>query len=346
MAKSSSLYGLLPLAAVALVIIGAAAVVLTQTPASTTDGSPSPTAPSGPATLTIFENDGKVHVVPDQGEARTCDLPPGGGRVTNVTADGIDILGGDGGRIRLAFDCTAADISLPSGLPNTDGTRGGRIGATQNDDAGTVVFSASGASDQDVVLRNASSRPYHDPTPIGWMDRDWFVVTAFRGDALYALAVQPSGTVSELVTIPEEAGGEASGDGAFWYVTVTPGPGIEFGPSGPSAIHRVGTDGKDVEVAQDAEGAIDGVLPGPDGRFAYTIGGTLFVGQGTTTVNAGTGYPLGWMDRTLLVSRSGRLSLVGPVDAVSGSDAISSTDTTIVLPEGVADAWRVTISTF
>jgi len=103
----------------------------------------------------------------------------------------------------------------------------------------------------------------------------------FRLTQLDAVSVATTGDVAIPCCAAEQRLVLPAADGAFWYVTVAPSQGIELPPRGPSAIHRIGWIRKMLLGAQDADNAIDGLLPGDGGRFAYTVGGTLFLVQGS-----------------------------------------------------------------
>jgi hypothetical protein len=335
---------IMPFFATLFIVFGVAAIVLTapkqkkdETPTAAT--STSPTIPTDQP-LGVFETTSKIQLVAADGAQKSCDFPAGGGHISRVTKDGIDVVGGDGRSARLSFDCSLKDAVLPSGVLSPSGTHGARLGEKKTDGAATVIFS-DGKNDQEVTIRGSTSRPFHDANIIGWMDDGHLAITAFQADALYALSVATTGNVTSLKALPEEADGFSAGDGSFWYVTVTPGQGIELPSRGPSVVHRIGVDGEDAKVAQDADSAIDGLLPGTGTRFAYTVGGTLFLVQGAGSSNVGTGIPIGWTDDgRLLVSRTGKLVLIGPTSA-SNAPTVSSTETGMTAPDDAMAAWYI-----
>jgi hypothetical protein len=59
-------------------------------------------------------------------------------------------------------------------------------------------------------------------------------------------------------------------DGAAWYVTVTPGEGIEQPDAPPSAFHRVSLDGHDDRLVQEEKSVIGNYAVGARG-FAYQL---------------------------------------------------------------------------
>lgn len=276
--------------------------------------------------VVVFVDAGRVYLADAASGAglRVCDAS-GVTRIEEVTRDGIVMSAPTGDRVRLGFDCVvigdveASPVQIVE--PGADGVP-------------HVRFASSGA---DVALVASNGRPYREPQIVGWMDDTRVALVALRGDVRTALAVRTDGTVEVLATLPEVVGGFAAGGGAFWYVTASPGPGIEFGPQGPSAIHRVRAAGDDAVVAGDDVFIVDAFLVGPLGGYAYVMDGTLFVGKDGAPVPAGTGVPIGWSDdgRALVLNAQGALSFI----ATDGS----VTETGVILPPGVVSAWSVDV---
>jgi hypothetical protein len=338
---------ILPVFATLFIVVGLAAIVLSRPKDEVAEPTTNIASHLGATTtgaVTVLQtNDTGVRFLSDDGTIHECPISWTDVRMRRLSKDGLDITAGDDQSHHVAFDCSTSDSMLPRGLLNASGTHGARMGAAKSDGAGVIIFS-DGKNETEVVLRDAQSHPYRwsefQDDIVGWMDDGRLGVVVLQGDGRIALTVEPTGTISKLASLPEEAMQFAAAGGAFWYATVTPGPGIELGPRGPSELHRV-QDGKDVIVAKDAEDAIEGLSAGPDHRFAYLAAGTLFTGQ-EEAKNVGTGRPLGWTDDgTLMVARNGRLTLIAP-DAASRTSGVA-TDTQVMVPDSASGAWRATL---
>lgn len=270
----------------------------------------------------VFADHGAFHVVTPEGvELRECALDPAA-RLFEVTAQGVVIGFSSGDRVRVGFDCVASPTEAAVRMEEPDA-----------DAVMHMVF--EGGTRVALVAQN--DRPFREAQVVGWMDASHVAVVAFRGDVRYALAVSVDGALQELGALPELVGDFAAGGGAFWYVTATPGLGIEFGPRGPSALHRIALDGGEAVVARHVTDVLEGLSVSVDGAYAYRVGGTLFVGRDETSVNAGTGIPIGWSDddRVLVVDAQQSLSFKTVDGAVI--------ETGIVLPRGVSEAWSVAL---
>lgn len=343
MAKTSNpIQKILPLFASLFIVVGVAAVALSRpnTPQPVAELSPSSdieTVPSSTA-LTVYQHEDQVHIVGNV-EPRGCPLPHTLGHIVRVTPEWIEIESADHVRLRMGFDCVMQEGTLAPGLPNAQGTRGVRLGNPRSDGTSSVIIS-DGTEDSTIILRSADSRPYGEGFLIGWIDDTHIAATAFQGDARHLLVVEPSGRVMRRAILSEAVGDIVAGGGYVWYVAVTPGRGIEFGPMGPSELHRVDPSGKDEIVAGD-EGVFERLIAGPDGRFAVVYaGGALMAGRFGETEHLGTGHPVGWTaDGSLLVRRQGRLNIIDvdrPFDA-----AYAVTELSVEIPEGVTRVWHV-----
>lgn len=272
--------------------------------------------------IVVFADEGSVHLIDAESgvEIRECDAA-GVTRIEEVTPEGIVIGMPSGERVRLGFDCVAQNEVLPAAVRVLEADEEG-VSRAQFADGATVPLVAS------------NGRPYREPQLVGWLDASRAVFVSFRGDIRTAVVVGTDGSVEALASLPEIVSGFSTGGGAFWYVSASPGPGIEFGPQGPSAIHRVRAAGDDVVVAQDAERVVEAFLVNPSGTYAYVVGGMLFMGQEESSLPVGTaGVPIGWSDdgRILVLDGQGAISLV----SVGGVRE----ETAAVLPPGVSIAW-------
>lgn len=271
----------------------------------------------------------------DDGASKICALPDGFNFVDDVDSDGFTVRSATGARMLVGLDCNVKDSKLVPGIANPSGKRMANISGERRDGAAVIEIS-DGKYTEEITLRGKNSRPYRDAEVIGWLDDNIAVVTAFQGDARYALTVQTTGRITELVKLPDNAAEFRTGGGAFWYVTVTPSEGIELGPRGPSALHRVSQAGTDLVTAEEADAVIENVLISSNGNAAYLVGGTLKIRFADGEFqNAGTGKPLGWTATgSLIASREGGLRIIAP----SGS----SESFNLTIEGEITRAWRVT----
>ncbi|MEN9557980.1 MAG: hypothetical protein RL141_349, partial [Candidatus Parcubacteria bacterium] len=205
---------------------------------------------------------------------------------------------------------------------------------------------------KEIPLRHENGRPFREPQVVGWIDDAAVALVALRGDVRYVVLVDETGDVQTLAPLPELAEGFSVGGTSVWYVTATPGEGIEFGPSGPSAIHRIlwpgrGPDvarvGTDMVVAQEPVALIGSLHVNADGRYAYTAGGRLMLGYEKALVDAGTGSFLGWTDDGRLIALEAENRVVFKTIAGETENTTVQLDSGIVDPrhEGYLQAWSV-----
>lgn len=341
--SSSGIQKILPVVATLFVVVGIVVIVFIRRPAPPLSndgpGVPMPMNTSGTTALVVFQEAEAIRVVGTGADGKmtsmaTCPLSGEAARIVRVNSQGIEIATGGEGRAHMGFDCTATTSTLPAGLLNPSATRGAQVAEARADGTGAVMI-ITGTEERIVVLRGSNGRPYRDPELIEWMDNDHLAVMAFQGDTRHVLAITVTGQITQLVTLPEEVGGIAAGGGMLWYVTATPGEGIEFGPHGPSELHRVDASGKREKVAGD-DGVFESLSAGPGGQFAVNGSGALITGTFGATRNIGTGTPTGWMDDgTLLVVRN-ELLVLAPPDA----DA-QVKETNVSIPTDVDWVWSI-----
>jgi hypothetical protein len=311
------------LLATVFVVGGVVAVVLTRPAVEGEDGQG---IVASDATLSgrvvVYASGDALHVIDaDDGvELKECAIADGA-RIARVNREGILVGAPNSGWVQLGFDCMAEDEVLMAALQGPD-----------EEEVVTLVV-----GEREIPLRHENGRPFREPQVIGWLDDHRVVLVAFRGDVRYVVLAEATGELHTLAALPEIAEGFTVGNGSLWYVTATPGEGIEFGPSGPSAIHRVGTDGTDVVVVREPSALIESLSVSDEGMYAYTVGGTLMLGRQKALVNAGTGMPVGWTDdsRLLVVDAQRALTL----KSLDGA----TEETGVVLSEDVWAAWLVSL---
>ena len=336
MSQRNALQKYLPLivtVAVVLGIVAAARFNASKPQTPQTDNKQSAGPNEGTAWTAVLA-DRKLVMASDDGASKNCVLPDGFGFVDDVSGDGFIVRSATGARMLVGLDCAVKDAKLVPGIANPSGKRMANVTGERRDGASVIEIS-DGKITEEITLRGKNSRPYRDAEVIGWLDDNVAVVTAFQGDARYALTVQTTGRITELVKLPDGAAEFRAGGSAFWYVTVTPGEGIELGPRGPSALHRVTQDGADLAASEEADAIIEDALVSPSGNAAYAAGGTLkvrFADDGFK--NAGTGKPVGWTGGgSLIATREGGGAIIAPDG--------SSKNVNLTVEGEVIKAWRV-----
>jgi hypothetical protein len=334
--RPSPLQSLLPVIAT-IFVVGGVALIVRLAPSRNTnqelDYASGPASESEiPETVVVIQSGSRlaINVKKETTRQTTCDLPNGFVTVDRVTDEGIAIRSATGGHMLLNFSCSALASSntvvpaLPSsiaavsaspvvivaGIPNSAGTRGAWLGSPKSDGAGTLRIS-DGKNVEEIVLRGKKSLAYRDAEIIGWIDDDHVALSALQGDARHIVLVEPLGRVNELVQVPEEAAAFSVGAGSVWYVTVTPGQGIESGPTGPSEVHRVSLNGEDRVAAHEEDvQAIESLtvrpnVPADPLPFAYRVGDRLIWSDASgTRTDLGSARALGWSaDGGLIVAR-------------------------------------------
>ncbi|HWR00167.1 MAG TPA: hypothetical protein VN397_04980, partial [Candidatus Methylomirabilis sp.] len=229
MAERNAVQRYLPVIATILVVLGVVAIARLNVKKENIVKEP-PSAASEPTTVTwtVFQAGMKLSLTNDQGDHRECDLPEGLTNVDRANKDGFTVRSATGARMLVNLDCVVTNPKLVPGLANPSGKRAANVATKRRDGAGVLEVS-DGKIMEEITLRGKNSRPYRDPEVVGWLDDNIFVVTAFQGDAKYALTVQTTGRITELLKLPENAVEFKAGASSFWYVTVTPGEGIELG---------------------------------------------------------------------------------------------------------------------
>jgi hypothetical protein len=314
--RQSVLRGLLPVVATIFVVGGIVLIarLAPSTPAPEQQKAGSTQAQPKEETVIVIQS-GKKLMINKKGEQirqTSCDLPDGFVTVDGVTEEGIAIRSAKGERSRLDLSCSMVPTELVSGIPNDAGTRGVWLGSPKSDGASTVRLT-EGKNAEEIVLRGKRSQAYQDAEIIGWVDDSHVALSAQQGDARHIVLVEPSGRVSELAAVPETAAGFFVGAGSVWYVTVTAGPGLESGPTGPSEVHRVTLTGDDRIVAHEDANAIEFVFVSPvettGNVFFYAVNGHLIQsGSDGKAADLGVARALGWAsDGALIAARDNQL---------------------------------------
>ncbi len=211
------------------------------------------------------------------------------------------------------------------------------LGTPKRDGASVIEISSPPANSPSrgegvltLVLR-WNSRPLRDARVHGWSDPEHLLVSAFVTSTRAIFNVELTGAVRELARLPDAIFSLEARRGAIWYITASPGEGIESEPVPPSELHRISPVDGDRLIARDEKRLILEAVPGPKGDVA------IYFNDGTTELsgqNLGKRHPLLFLENGQLVMRDALdLVLVDP----------SSGDSTVLgkLPEGNVEVYEM-----
>ena len=116
------------------------------------------------------------------------------------------------------------------------------------EDGTPAVIIAKGDSSEEHVIRFQDQRVIRDGEPIGWWDSQVFGILGRLNGERRVFAVSLSGDIRDVAVLPDTAEQVSIQNGTLWYVTLTPGPGLESSPEPPSSLHSVNQKGEDVVV--------------------------------------------------------------------------------------------------
>ncbi|MCR4278764.1 MAG: hypothetical protein NUV81_02555 [bacterium] len=179
-----------------------------------------------------------------------------------------------------------------------------RPGSAREDGA-MVVEIGMGDATEEHVIRFQDGKTVQDGEPVGWWDSQTFGVVGRLNGERHILAVALSGSVHDVAVLPDIAEQIVIQNGALWYVTLTPGPGLESPPEPPSTLHSVALGGEDTVVYTFKNDAIRRFIIGSTGDIA--IQGE----SGTTEYLKGIDVPASSIEKgmPLLFVREGELLL-------------------------------------
>lgn len=130
------------------------------------------------------------------------------------------------------------------GLRSPDGRRSIHPTPSAPDGTGAILIRYGGDT-HTVILREENGRGIRDAHAVGWWDNETAAVVGIRNSIRTAFAVGIAGGVRAVSSLPETAARIEMRDGGLWYVTLTPGEGLESEPTPPSELHKLASDGKD-----------------------------------------------------------------------------------------------------
>ncbi len=139
----------------------------------------------------------------------------------------------------------------------------------REDGAGAIEI-RNGSDIATHVIR-MDSQPVRDVTPVGWWDDGHFAVIGRIGGERHALSVSIGGDVRDVSTIPDEAEHISAQSGALFYVTLTPGPGLESPPVPPSSLSQLSSDGETRTVTTFDDDSILQYLVDGSGEYPHLL---------------------------------------------------------------------------
>lgn len=121
-------------------------------------------------------------------------------------------------------------------FPSPDRAETATLLAPKSDGAGVIGITKDGGAVQSIVLRLKNGTPLRDAQIYGWSGPDQLYVAGVIKGARWVYLTDTSGNLTEQGMLPDTAMTVVYRDGRFWYITVTPGPGLESPPMPPSEL--------------------------------------------------------------------------------------------------------------
>lgn len=329
--------------ATVLVVAGIAAVAYVASvrpgdrsvrPVVTEDGIDRRDAPSSTEPVVAFlRNETSVTLLRKDGTTERLSAEAFGERFPDVDEPWEGSLVSNGAPVRYAAATSAA--SGPGAL-SPDGASHVRIGTAQADGASVLLLQRASESERKLVLRDAKNQALRNASVAGWFDERTIMATAVPTSSRWAYAVGVDGRARALAPLPETIVSLFGRGGAVWYVTATPGEGLESPPKAPSELRRIGSDGSDQLVAKDELHVFLMVVSGPDGRFAFTTDD----GKSAAALEDGTHVSLG-KRRPLVFLPDGRILLRDGFSLVLFDLRTGTTTPAGTVPEGNVEAYAL-----
>ena len=290
-----------------------------------------PTVPAGsPSTVVILLNQDSATFLHLDGSTER--IPRGQlmARLASSTlpTEGIDVGNGES----VPFPVTGLD---PGSVPAPDGKHAAHLADPRADGATAIILSTPNGQSSTVVLREGNT-PLRDGSFAGWFDPSTMAVVAYTETTKAVYTATLDGALLRLVTLPDNVTGSTVQAGAFWYMTAVLGQGIELPPQGPSELHRVTLDDKDVTMARESAHVITTVVAEDSARAVYMTddGRSVLIGLNVPKgqVDLGQRHVVALLPDGRIVLRTGfSLVLYDPTSGVSTNLAD--------LPEGDVQAF-------
>jgi len=205
------------------------------------------------------------------------------------------------------------------------------LGTPKSDNATVIQVTQGNEAPQSLVLRDKQGKPLADALILGWLTPRTLAVSAVISGSRWVYAADLDHGVRSLAPLPDNAVYLEARGGEVWYATAQLGEGIESTPKGPSELHRISVDGKDVTVAHDALRVILVAVPDASGDLMYaTDDGMAFYlknGDESSRLALGKRRPLAYLP-------DGRLLLRDSYNVVSYDPASGEIKKLDALPEG------------
>lgn len=218
----------------------------------------------------------------------------------------------------------------PGAIVSPDGAYSAHLADPRADGATAIVLKPLSGIERLIVLRKGNE-PLRDGAFAGWFDSQTMAIVAYTDTEKNVYAAGLDGSVRTLAALPDTVVLSSMRARSFWYMTAVQGAGIEVPPKGPSELHRVSIDGKDVRMARDEKRVIFGLIADEQGRIVYSMddGSSVFAGLNVPQgqIELGKRRALGILPDGRLILREGfSLSLFDPITG--------STERIGELPEG------------
>lgn len=202
-----------------------------------------------------------------------------------------------------------------------DGAYSAHLADPRADGATALLLKPQSGIERLVVLRKGND-PVRDGALAGWFDSHTLAIVAYTEAEKKLYAADLDGSVREIAVLPDTVVFSSMRAQSFWYMTAVQGAGIEIPPKGPSELHRVSIDGKDVLMARDEKRVIFGLITDEQGRIVYSLddGNSVLAGLDVPRgqVELGKRRALGMLPDGRVILREGfSISVFDPISDVT-----------------------------
>lgn len=223
---------------------------------------------------------------------------------------------GDGSSVVLDPEFKIADKKF---FRSPDGRHELLAAKARSDGTGTVDV-RYGNDSQSIVTRLSNGTAVRSVIPVGWWNNETAAVTGMVTSSRALFAVPIVGSVTRVAYLSDTYERLTLDHGAAYYVTVTPGEGLEAIDSPPSSMIRVQRNGTVETLATEPNLLIDRLIVNEVGVVAYhaysEAESKTIIRRSDGQVVQGKGDPLLILEDEQVLSRQDLGNLVGNESAV------------------------------
>jgi hypothetical protein len=182
----------------------------------------------------VLVSDQSVTVMALDGTTKRLPVGSVSGSLATSTRSRYGVDAGTGGVV--SYPSENGSVNDIAKFPSPDGIHEAVLLDAKSDGAGVIGIRKDGIEARPIVLRLKNGSPLRDAQLYGWSGPDRLIVTGIVKGERWAYEADVNGTLSPMGTLPDTAMTVTYRDGHFWYITITPGPGIESPPQPPSEL--------------------------------------------------------------------------------------------------------------